>query len=431
VIENRAKEVGIATLDVSSLTLRISQHIEAGRCAVCAERVAHYSGWPEPPGISTRWLHIARRSYMTTQLLLDAWAPKQVVIVGSQHHEVSGGVNAAIAAGWDHALLLRSCFDDTKGILAVQEATGWSPDGAAAKLSTAAGGNGGSGAGSRALLKSHYLGFGAAGALLHHLRFTLKLVLTPRAVQVRGGLASARAGWLPLQQPAGPVLAALAAAAALHLWCPFIHPSPQVEFAGIHHHMSLDRDVVTSLELLAPSRARAALQKALAKSSSSSASRSRDAAAAAAAVAGDAQGASGFAASYGDGSRGRRGGGRGGRQGWRQQGGAASSVSRRSSSLFGFLDHASTACGARLLRTNLLQPLTDITTLDLRLDSLQVGSGRARAGLAQRRVVTCWSVMRACWPAPDASVRLLCVRVCVPHHRSCWSPPTSPWSWSA
>jgi DNA mismatch repair ATPase MutS len=40
--------------------------------------------------------------------------------------------------------------------------------------------------------------------------------------------------------------------------------------------------------------------------------------------------------------------------------------------LFGFLNHTATACGARLLRTNLLQPLTDITTLELRLDSLQV-----------------------------------------------------------
>lgn len=28
----------------------------------------------------------------------------------------------------------------------------------------------------------------------------------------------------------------------------------QVEFEGIKHHMSLDRDVITSLELLAPSR---------------------------------------------------------------------------------------------------------------------------------------------------------------------------------
>lgn len=66
------------------------------------------------------------RSYTSTQLLLDACSPQQVVVVGSQHHEVSGGVNRAVAAGWDHVMLPRSCFDDTKGIMAVQELTGWS-----------------------------------------------------------------------------------------------------------------------------------------------------------------------------------------------------------------------------------------------------------------------------------------------------------------
>lgn len=34
------------------------------------------------------------------------------------------------------------------------------------------------------LHKSHYLGFGAAGALLHHLRHDLRLALAPRSVQV-------------------------------------------------------------------------------------------------------------------------------------------------------------------------------------------------------------------------------------------------------
>jgi hypothetical protein len=60
------------------------------------------------------------------------------VIVGSQHHEVSGGVNSAVAAGWDHVLLPRSCFDDTKGIMAVQELTGWSASSAVAGPSTGA-----------------------------------------------------------------------------------------------------------------------------------------------------------------------------------------------------------------------------------------------------------------------------------------------------
>lgn len=35
--------------------------------------------------------------------------------------------------------------------------------------------------------------------------------------------------------------------------CAVLHTC-QVEFEGSRHHMSLDRDVITSLELLAPSR---------------------------------------------------------------------------------------------------------------------------------------------------------------------------------
>lgn len=108
VIENRAKEVGVAVLHLDTLKLSISQFIEAGR---------HYT---------------------STACLLDACAPRQVVIVASSHHEVSGGINRAVAAGWDHALLPRSCFDDTKGILAVQELTGWSASGAGAAAAAGA-----------------------------------------------------------------------------------------------------------------------------------------------------------------------------------------------------------------------------------------------------------------------------------------------------
>lgn len=39
-------------------------------------------------------------------------------------------------------------------------------------------------AGSLVLHKSHYLGFGAAGALLHHLKHSRRLALAPRSVQV-------------------------------------------------------------------------------------------------------------------------------------------------------------------------------------------------------------------------------------------------------
>uniref|UniRef100_A0A383WQ55 DNA mismatch repair proteins mutS family domain-containing protein n=1 Tax=Tetradesmus obliquus TaxID=3088 RepID=A0A383WQ55_TETOB len=311
VIENRAKEVGVAVLDLNSLTLHLTQFIEAGR------------------------------SYTTTHLLLDAHQPRQLVVVGSLHHEVAGaaGVNQVTAAAWEQVHLARSAFDDTKGILAVQELTGWNDMGASSGINNiggagAAAGNAPAGAAGRVLAKSHYLAFGAAGALLQHVRTHLGLAMAPRALQV--------------------------------------------EFDGVKHHMAIDRDAVTSLELLAPTRSRAALQKAIASTASAS-----GAAAAAAAVLQAAQqdmplGTQGTAPTrpiagtqggYATGSsnytRGRR------RASCKAAAAASCSSSKGSSSLFGFLNHTATACGARLLRTNLLQPLTDITTLELRLDSLQ------------------------------------------------------------
>lgn len=46
--------------------------------------------------------------------------------------------------------------------------------------------------------------------------------------------------------------------------------------------------------------------------------------------------------------------------------------SRRSTSLFDVLNHTQTVCGARLLKTSILQPFTHINTINARLDSLQV-----------------------------------------------------------
>jgi DNA mismatch repair ATPase MutS len=159
VIENRAKEVGVAVLDLSSLTLHLTQFIEAGR------------------------------SYTTTQLLLDAHQPRQLAVVGSLHHEVAGaaGVNQVTAAAWEQVHLARSAFDDTKGILAVQELTGWNDSGGG--LAGAAAGNAPAGAAGRALAKSHYLAFGAAGALLQHVRTHLRLAMAPRALQVSSCVA--------------------------------------------------------------------------------------------------------------------------------------------------------------------------------------------------------------------------------------------------
>jgi hypothetical protein len=144
--------------------------------------------------LSTLTLHLtqfieAGRSYTTTQLLLDAFQPRQLVVVGSLHHEVAGaaGVNQVTAAAWEQVHLARSAFDDTKGILAVQELTGWNDmgnGGNSGAAGVAGSGSAPSGAAGRVLAKSHYLAFGAAGALLQHVRLHLGLAVAPRALQV-------------------------------------------------------------------------------------------------------------------------------------------------------------------------------------------------------------------------------------------------------
>lgn len=145
----------------------------------------------------------------------------------------------------------------------------------------------------------------------------------------------------------------------------------QAEFDGVKHHMSMDRDVIISLEILAPTKSRHALQKAVAQNINSSTTavmeKRRQ------------TGLSGMADPYHptapsrplqdhaeEAPRFRR-----GRMSGRAQQGLPV-INYRTNSLYGFLNHTTTAAGARLLRTNLLQPLTDVTTLELRLDSLQV-----------------------------------------------------------
>jgi DNA mismatch repair ATPase MutS len=151
----------------------------------------------------------------------------------------------------------------------------------------------------------------------------------------------------------------------------------QVEFDGVKHHMAIDRDAVTSLELLAPTRSRAALQKAIASTASASSAAAAAAAVLQAALQDAPLGTQGTTASRP--IAGTQGGyatsssapARGKRRASCKAAAANTASSKGSGSLFGFLNHTATACGARLLRTNLLQPLTDITTLELRQDSLQ------------------------------------------------------------
>jgi hypothetical protein len=151
VIENRAKEVGLAVFDHEHVTLHLSQFIEPGR------------------------------SYTSTLLSLDAYAPKKLIIVGSGHHEVAAnsgsGVNRATNS-YIQVPLPRGMFDDSKGILIIDE------------LSRGACSRGGPAANATGvpnrtvLLKSYYLALGAAGALLQHLITDLGYVIIPGTLQV-------------------------------------------------------------------------------------------------------------------------------------------------------------------------------------------------------------------------------------------------------
>jgi DNA mismatch repair ATPase MutS len=62
----------------------------------------------------------------------------------------------------------------------------------------------------------------------------------------------------------------------------------------------------------------------------------------------------------------RRAGGRAGAEA------AASAAAKWYACLLSFFNHTTTSSGARLLRSNLLQPLKDVASIELRLDALQV-----------------------------------------------------------
>jgi DNA mismatch repair protein MSH4 len=64
-----------------------------------------------------------------------------------------------------------------------------------------------------------------------------------------------------------------------------------------------------------------------------------------------------------------------------RRGGWQAGGSRRSTTLFDLLNHTRTVCGARLLKTSILQPFTHTNSINTRLDSLQVGAQCSRAAL--------------------------------------------------
>eukprot|EP00775_Hariotina_reticulata_P012444 gene12444-12581_t len=84
----------------------------------------------------------------------------------------ASGLNQVMATTWSLLQLPRSAFDDTKGILAVEELTSRGEQGTAAAVGY-----------SDKLRKSHYLGFGAAGALLQYVRQNMGLTIAPRALR--------------------------------------------------------------------------------------------------------------------------------------------------------------------------------------------------------------------------------------------------------
>ncbi|KAH9563198.1 hypothetical protein CY35_05G112400 [Sphagnum magellanicum] len=93
-IENRAKEVGLAAFDLRTARLHLSQYIETSR------------------------------SYQNTVTLLEYFEPSDIVIPSNSALARSGmtGVDS-IVANFTTATkvpLPRSCFDDTKGALLVQ-----------------------------------------------------------------------------------------------------------------------------------------------------------------------------------------------------------------------------------------------------------------------------------------------------------------------
>lgn len=178
----------------------------------------------------------------------------------------SSSLNAAL-----HVLPLvpapRSTFDDTRGCLLVEDLACNT-----CKPNTPA---------YAPFIKSHYLAFGAAGALLQHLTTSAGAVVAPSSLRVEYGTVS-------------------------------------------RHHMMLDHDSVAALELVRPLLRPSAAGRSTSKGASLQA--------AAAVGGGDGWGGKRYASSR-----------------------MAAATAARFSSLLAFLDHTSTACGARLLRTNILQ----------------------------------------------------------------------------
>ncbi|KAK9852115.1 hypothetical protein WJX84_007177 [Apatococcus fuscideae] len=117
-IENRAKEVGLAILDLSRMSLKLLQYVETSR------------------------------SYSLTTSMLSIYEPREVVTIASSS-SLTGLLQAM--SQFSQVAVGRQLFDDTKGaelVLRLATVKGRLQDGSTSSL---------------------YLAFGAAGALVRHL----------------------------------------------------------------------------------------------------------------------------------------------------------------------------------------------------------------------------------------------------------------------
>jgi DNA mismatch repair protein MSH4 len=144
-LENRAREIGIAIWDPSSLTIKLAQWAESGRSAA------------------------------TCSLLLSLYDVHDTILVDGSarrgHSGRQGASEAPISASLQaitaslpgtQFLLPRAAFDDTKGLLALERVSTpdtWSKVSRARQASSSHGSSAGL-----------YLAFGAAGALLDYLQ---------------------------------------------------------------------------------------------------------------------------------------------------------------------------------------------------------------------------------------------------------------------
>ncbi|GLC45609.1 hypothetical protein PLESTB_001785200 [Pleodorina starrii] len=221
VIENRAREVGMAVLEPATLTLRLSQYIEPGRQMLLqlvsatevvvvspreakSSRTAPTSAGFHESGVNRVMLNM--RAAATAAAAAAAAAAVPAAAPPAEQAGVAQGAPAAAPAaaadivvrhsevydgGFAVYQLPRSCFDDTQG---GQLLSSYARDDSQALVAAAVG------------KSSQYLALGAAGALLHHVLGQAAVSAALGAPPPRGsGAATSAAGPPGALGPGPPV----------------------------------------------------------------------------------------------------------------------------------------------------------------------------------------------------------------------------------